>query len=175
MSGCCGSRLCSHAAVVTVPENLVVRVDDGTPVKSASAVASGAIDAGVRRADVNWRKCVVIGGFIGNLAAQMLVAAGARVAVVDLNEEPAIFKGSRCGLTVNPKYRCVVCSERGQLGAGLTQCFFQPLRIALTRCHKHFKCAEGESCSLASAGWVDEDVQEGTGFLVSHFLRTGKV
>jgi predicted dehydrogenase/threonine dehydrogenase-like Zn-dependent dehydrogenase len=102
-----GVGYASHAGVVAVPENLVARVEDGTPIKSASAVAIGAIAMqGVRRADIKLgEQCVVIGaGFIGNLAAQMLMAAGARVAIVDLNEDRLrLLQEAGAELTVNPQ------------------------------------------------------------------------
>jgi predicted dehydrogenase/threonine dehydrogenase-like Zn-dependent dehydrogenase len=83
----CAGRTASHAEVVCVPRNLVVRVPPRLELKEAASVALGAIALqGVRRAaPALGETVVVIGlGLVGQLTAQLLKVAGCRVIGVDL-------------------------------------------------------------------------------------------
>lgn len=90
---CAGMMYASHADVVFVPKNLSVPVPDGVSLEDASYVTVGAIALqGVRVADVRLGESVaVIGlGLLGQLAVQILRAAGCRVIGIDL--DPAKVK-----------------------------------------------------------------------------------
>ncbi len=85
---CGGSAIANHAEVVSVPENLVVRIPVGVSSRNASFATIGAISLqGVRRANVQLGETVaVIGlGLIGQLTVQLLKAAGCKVVGLDLD------------------------------------------------------------------------------------------
>lgn len=85
---CGGAAFASHAELVAVPRNLVVRVSEGVDLAAAATVTLGAIALqGVRRAEIALGERVgVIGlGALGFLAMQLSRAAGARVLGVDLD------------------------------------------------------------------------------------------
>jgi len=82
-----GAGIANHAEYVDVPRNLVMRMPDGLGFKEASTVTLGGIAMqGVRRAQVQLGEFVVVfgAGNLGQLAIQMLIAACARVIVVDV-------------------------------------------------------------------------------------------
>ena len=81
-----GSAYAHHAEIVAVPRNLVVPVPEGVSLRAASFTTVGAIALqGVRRATPQvGETAVVIGlGLLGQLAVQILTAAGCRVIGVD--------------------------------------------------------------------------------------------
>lgn len=83
-----GAGYAHHAEFVEVPENLVMKMPTGLSLKDASTVTLGGIALqGVRRADLRLgESCLVVGaGILGLLTAQLLKAAGIRVAVSDLD------------------------------------------------------------------------------------------
>lgn len=85
---CAGAQIANHAEVISVPPLLAVRVPQNISDSSASFVTLGSIALqGVRRADVKLGETVaVIGlGLIGQLTVQLLLAAGCRVAGLDLD------------------------------------------------------------------------------------------
>jgi predicted dehydrogenase/threonine dehydrogenase-like Zn-dependent dehydrogenase len=86
---CAGSGYASHAEVVSVPARMCVRVPDGVDFESAAFVALGgvALEA-MRMAQVTLGSYVgVIGlGLIGQIAVQLLHAAGCHVLGIDLTE-----------------------------------------------------------------------------------------
>jgi predicted dehydrogenase/threonine dehydrogenase-like Zn-dependent dehydrogenase len=85
---CAGMGYASHADVVYVPRNLAVAVPASVSPEDAAYVTVGAIALhGVRVTDVRLGETVsVIGlGLLGQLAAQILKAAGARVVGIDLD------------------------------------------------------------------------------------------
>ncbi len=85
---CAGAQCAHHADVIRVPRNLTVRVPDGVGLAEASTVTLGAIALqGVRRAQPTLGETfVVVGlGVLGQLAAQLLAASGARVIGADLD------------------------------------------------------------------------------------------
>ncbi|MFQ5878388.1 MAG: bi-domain-containing oxidoreductase [Acidobacteriota bacterium] len=92
---CAGAGYASHAEWIAVPRNLVVPVPRGVPLDEASFATPGAIALqAVRRSGIAIGECaVVLGlGLIGNLTAQILRAAGARVIGFDI--DPG--RGARC-------------------------------------------------------------------------------
>ncbi|HRJ68261.1 MAG TPA: bi-domain-containing oxidoreductase [Beijerinckiaceae bacterium] len=85
---CAGLGYANHAEVVAVPKNLCVRVPDGVSDEQASYVTLGAIAMhGLRQADQQLGASVlVVGlGLVGQLTVQLCVAAGLRVAGLDLD------------------------------------------------------------------------------------------
>lgn len=83
-----GSGYAYHAEFVVVPSNLVVKCPDDLDLKEASTVTLGAIALhGVRRADLKLGEvCVVFGaGILGLLSAQLLMASGVKVIVIDID------------------------------------------------------------------------------------------
>lgn len=85
---CAGAGLASHAEVVLVPQNLVVKIPAGCGLKEASTVTLGAIALqGVRRAEPRLGEIVaVIGlGLLGQLTVQLLRASGCQVIGIDLD------------------------------------------------------------------------------------------
>lgn len=86
---CAGNQFAHHAAVIRVPRTLLAPVPDGVGPDAASTVALGAIALqGVRRAAPTLGETfVVLGlGALGQLAAQLLRAAGCSVVGVDPDE-----------------------------------------------------------------------------------------
>ncbi|MCA9512815.1 MAG: Gfo/Idh/MocA family oxidoreductase [Myxococcales bacterium] len=89
---CAGAGYANHAELVVVPENLVARAPDGVGLDDAAFATVGAIAMqGVRLARPELGEvAVVVGlGLIGQLAVQLLRAAGCRVLGVDTNEARA--------------------------------------------------------------------------------------
>lgn len=85
---CAGAQYAHHAEVVCVPRNLVARVPDGCTLEQAATTTLGAIAMqGVRRANCALGEIAVVVGLggLGQIIVQMLAAAGARVAAIDLD------------------------------------------------------------------------------------------
>lgn len=103
---CAGAGFASHAEVVAVPRNLVVRVPEGVDLPAAATVTLGAIALqGVRRAELELGERVgVIGlGAIGFLTLQLCRAAGARILGVDLDaERVTLARSAGCDWAVDP-------------------------------------------------------------------------
>ncbi len=86
---CTGGGFASHAEKILVPENLVVRVKKKENLSFYSTVALGSIAMhAVRRSKTNIGEIsLVVGmGFIGQIAMQILRAAGSEVYGIDPNE-----------------------------------------------------------------------------------------
>ena len=85
----CGGQGAYHAAVVSVPRNLCVKVSEGVNLKHAAftTVASISIQ-GIRQAQLAFgESCVVIGlGLVGLLTIHVLNAAGIRSIGIDIDE-----------------------------------------------------------------------------------------
>lgn len=89
---CAGAGYASHAEVVWVPKNLTVKVPEGVDDEDAAFVTVGAIALqGLRVAEVTLGDRVgVIGlGLIGQIAVQLLTAAGCQVFGIDIVPERA--------------------------------------------------------------------------------------
>lgn len=87
---CAGAGYARHAEVAYIPRNLAVKVPSDVAFESATFAALGAIAMqGIRQAEVVLGHSVaVIGlGLVGQLAVQMLKAAGCRVFGIDINPE----------------------------------------------------------------------------------------
>ncbi len=87
---CAGGGYASHAELVYVPRNLMVKVPEGIADEDAAFAAVGAIALqGTRLADLRLgEKVVVIGlGLLGLLAVQMAKASGCTVIGTDLDPE----------------------------------------------------------------------------------------
>jgi predicted dehydrogenase len=89
---CAGAGFAVHAEVVSVPKNLAVKLPANVDFESAAFTTLGAIALqGIRLAQVELRGIVaVIGlGLLGQLAVQMLKAAGCTVIGMDIQPERA--------------------------------------------------------------------------------------
>ena len=87
---CAGAGYASHAEIIYVPKNLVVKIPDGVDFDEAAFTTLGSIATqGVRQADVRvGENVVVIGlGLVGLLTVQILKAAGCNVIGLDIDEE----------------------------------------------------------------------------------------
>ena len=86
---CGGQDIANHAEVISVPENLAVKIPDNVSYEDAcyTTVASIALQ-GVRQADLRLgENCAVIGlGLVGQLTVQLLKAAGIKIAGIDTNQ-----------------------------------------------------------------------------------------
>ena len=100
-----GAGYANHAEIVEVPRNLVMKVPEGLDMKLASTVTLGGIAMqGVRRIKPELGETIaVVGlGFLGQLAVQMLIAAGCHVIGVDFDaERTRIAKNNGCELVFN--------------------------------------------------------------------------
>ncbi|MEQ8910208.1 MAG: Gfo/Idh/MocA family oxidoreductase [Vicingaceae bacterium] len=86
----CGGGSAGHSEVVCVPQNLCVKLPEGTPLKEAAFTTMGAIAMqGFRQAELNLgESCLVIGlGIIGQLSMQILQAAGIQAIGIDIDEK----------------------------------------------------------------------------------------
>lgn len=87
---CTGQNYASHAAVISVPKNLCVKMPGAIDFEEGSFVALGAIAMqGVRQAELQLGdRVAVIGlGLLGQLTVQLLKAAGCVVLASDLDPE----------------------------------------------------------------------------------------
>ena len=92
----CGGLTASHAEVVSVPENLCVKLEPDADLKQAAYNTLGAIALqGVRQADLKLGEtCCVIGlGILGQLTALLLNISSVKVIGVDI--DPAMVKFAR--------------------------------------------------------------------------------
>lgn len=83
---CAGQDYASHAEVVAVPQNLVVKVPDSVSMDEAAFTTLGAIALqGVRQANprLGERVCVIGLGLLGQLTCQLLKANGCSVFGID--------------------------------------------------------------------------------------------
>jgi predicted dehydrogenase/threonine dehydrogenase-like Zn-dependent dehydrogenase len=90
MVACAGNDHALHAEINWVPLNLCVPVAPGVPAEHAAFATVGAIAMhAVRRAEVQLGEtaCVIGLGLVGQLAVQLLVAAGVRVVGFDVVAE----------------------------------------------------------------------------------------
>ncbi len=102
---CGGQDFANHSEVISVPENLAVKIPDDVSFEDAcySTIAAIALQ-GVRQADLHLgENCVIIGmGLIGQLAVQLLNASGVKTIGIDVNETMVdMASKSGCGLVFN--------------------------------------------------------------------------
>lgn len=84
----CGGFSASHAEVVSVPENLCVKLEPDADLRQASYNTLGAIAMqGVRQADLRLSEtCAVIGlGLLGQITGLLLKASGVKVVGIDID------------------------------------------------------------------------------------------
>ena len=82
----CGGSSASHAGMISVPQNLVVKVPGGVPLDQAAFTTLGSIAMqGVRQADprIGEFVCVIGLGLLGQITSQILRSNGCRVFGVD--------------------------------------------------------------------------------------------
>ncbi len=85
---CAGAGYANHAEYIEVPKNLLVKMPKDLSFKEASTVTLGSIAMqGFRRAEVKLGENIaIIGmGILGQIASQIVTAAGARVVAIDLD------------------------------------------------------------------------------------------
>jgi polar amino acid transport system substrate-binding protein len=86
---CAGQDYASHAEIVSVPQNLVVRLPDEVSFEEASFTTVGAIALqGVRQCNpkLGDNVCVIGLGLLGQITSQILLANGCNVFGVDLSQ-----------------------------------------------------------------------------------------
>ena len=86
---CAGQGYASHAELVSVPENLVVKIPESVSFQEASFTTLGAIALqGVRQADprLGEKVCVIGLGLLGQITAQLLNSNGCDVFGIDLSD-----------------------------------------------------------------------------------------
>jgi predicted dehydrogenase/threonine dehydrogenase-like Zn-dependent dehydrogenase len=87
---CAGAGYANHAEIICVPRNLLCKMPDNVDFDEAAFTTIGAIAMqGIRRAQVQFGdNVVVIGlGLLGQIATQILKAAGAHVIGIDIMKE----------------------------------------------------------------------------------------
>lgn len=86
---CGGQDYASHAAVVNVPQNLIVKIPDNVSFEEAAFTTLGSIAIqGVRQANpaIGEKICVIGLGLLGQITCQLLKANGCSVLGIDLSE-----------------------------------------------------------------------------------------
>jgi predicted dehydrogenase len=125
---CAGAGLASHAEVVSVPRTLCARVPEAVPAEDAAYATVAAIALhGVRLAGPGLGDVVAIVGLglVGQLAAELAVAAGCVVLGCDPDERRAeLARGAGVFATTDPDDLCAearrVTSGRGADGVLVT-------------------------------------------------------
>ena len=120
---CAGAGFANHAELVSVPENLCVRVPEGVALEQAAFATLGAIALqGIRVASPTLGEIgAVIGlGLIGQLASQLLRAGGCRVLGIDLDParvKQALAQGAAWGAAPDDDHRAWRDQATGGHGA----------------------------------------------------------
>lgn len=86
---CAGQGYASHAEIVSVPQNLAVRIPDNVSFEEAAFTTIGAIALqGVRQVDpkIGEKVCVIGLGLIGQVTFQILKANGCSVCGIDISD-----------------------------------------------------------------------------------------
>ncbi|MGC3947774.1 MAG: bi-domain-containing oxidoreductase [Chryseolinea sp.] len=86
---CAGQGYASHAEIVSVPENLVVKIPEGVSFEEAAFTTLGAIALqGIRQAEprLGEKVCVIGLGLLGQLSVQLLKANGCDVFGIDVSD-----------------------------------------------------------------------------------------
>ncbi len=114
---CGGGGYAAHAGIVSVPQNLVVRISDSLPFDCAAFTTLGAIAMqGIRQASPRLGEfiCVIGLGLLGQITAQILRANGCRVFGIDTAQKMVdIGKNTGCHCTLtrkDPKLETVIDS-----------------------------------------------------------------
>jgi predicted dehydrogenase len=119
---CAGVGHANHAELVSIPRNLCVKVPPGVPVGAAAltTIASIALH-GVRLADVRLgdRVAVVGCGLVGQITCRLLVAAGAEVFALDIDErrvKAAVSAGAHHGIVATEGAAATVLAATDGVG-----------------------------------------------------------
>lgn len=86
---CAGQNYASHSEIVSVPQNLVMKIPDNVSFQEASFTTLGGIAMqGIRQAEVQLGDniCVIGLGLLGQLACQLLQANGCNVFGIDVSQ-----------------------------------------------------------------------------------------
>ncbi|MBI2662485.1 bi-domain-containing oxidoreductase [Candidatus Woesearchaeota archaeon] len=89
---CGGQNYASHAEIVCVPKNLVVKIPKNVSLKEASLTTIGSIAIqSVRRLNPSFGEIIVVYGLglLGQIVCQILSAIGCQVIGIDINEKRA--------------------------------------------------------------------------------------
>jgi len=100
---CAGSGYASHAEFNVVPSNLCVKIPQNVSFENASYVALGGIAmeaVRLTRPELGYKVGVIGLGLLGQLAVQILKAAGCHVFGVDISKE-------KCDLALKSRAECV--------------------------------------------------------------------
>ncbi|MCF7899790.1 bi-domain-containing oxidoreductase, partial [Candidatus Babeliales bacterium] len=87
---CAGSSFANHAQIVSVPENLVVKLPDDSILKKASITTIGAIATqGIRRANLalGEKVCILGLGLLGQISVQLAKLSGCKVFGIDIQND----------------------------------------------------------------------------------------
>jgi predicted dehydrogenase len=87
---CAGAGLANHADIVSVPENLTVKLRDKDKIKEASLATIGSIALqGIRRAQLQLGEtvCIIGLGLLGQITVQLAKLSGCKVIGIDLIPE----------------------------------------------------------------------------------------
>ena len=120
---CAGSGYAGHAEVVSVPMNLCVKIPEGVDFESAAFVALGGIALeAVRMARVSLGETVVVIGLglLGQIAVQLLNAAGCHVIGMDIHPrkaEMALQHGAEAVATDYSNLSAICRQRTGNQGA----------------------------------------------------------
>lgn len=122
---CGGNTFATHAEMVTVPSNLIVRIPDNVTFEEAAFTTVGSIAMqGLRRSDVKPGEWIIVYGvgLLGLLAVQIAKSWGLHVIAMDLNNDKLeIAKSFRADVTINltenKKFKSVVNSVTNGFGA----------------------------------------------------------
>jgi threonine dehydrogenase-like Zn-dependent dehydrogenase len=101
---CAGAGYASHAEIVSVPRKLICKMPNTLDFDEAAFTTVGAIAMqGIRRAEVQFGdNVVVIGlGLLGQIATQILKAAGAHVIGIDVMKERVELAKDLCGADIS--------------------------------------------------------------------------
>lgn len=103
---CAGASFALHADVVSVPQNLVVKVKQPSALKYASLTTIGAIALqGVRRAQLQLGEtvCIIGLGLIGQITLQLAKRAGCNIIAIDIQDDRlALAKKLGANMCLNP-------------------------------------------------------------------------
>jgi predicted dehydrogenase/threonine dehydrogenase-like Zn-dependent dehydrogenase len=144
---CSGSGIASHASVVVAPPNLCVKIPEGMDFESAAFAALGGIALeAVRMSEVSLgSRVVVIGlGLLGQIAVQLLCAAGCHVVGMDPDAhkaQMALQNGAEATARSYDELRALVpkgCAHAGFDSAILLAATSsnQPLEVAAEICRE---------------------------------------
>lgn len=127
----------SHAEIVSIPRNLVVKIPEGVALEEAVSSTLGSIALqGIRQADLQiGESAVVIGlGLIGQIASQILLASGVKVIGIEIS-----------------KTRIKKAQENGLKFA------FSPTKRNLINEIKHLTNFQGADATLITASGPDDN------------------